>query len=178
MFEQNGVSSTSQATESTISFDAPDLTECPDNCEQATRNFGYAHAHCAWDGAVVFAEGGGGDDGRGVGGYDGVPCYKCHDVMCHGCGDLIDGARYCRACSQELISEAQEKDLVEVNLAHAAEDIADSRKRMLRETDTGRLESLSLQLELLQSIVNKFRLDLDAKLIAHRNLPFVFGAAS
>lgn len=172
MFEQNGVSHTSQAAESAIAFDAPDLTECPDHCKCE-----YSHRHCAWDGAIVFAEGGGGDDGRGIGGYDGVPCYKCHDVMCHGCGDLIDGARYCRACSQELISEAQERDSVEIDLAHAAEDIADSRKRMLGVTDTARLESLVIQLELLQSIVNKYRLDLDAKLIAHRNLPLVFGAA-
>ena len=99
--------------------------------------------------------------------------------MGHKCGRLVDGdGPFCGECEHRIINAMQEDDLLETDLAHAAEDIAESRKRMLRETDTRRLESLTIQIELLQSILNKMRLDLDAKLIAHRSLPLVFGSVA
>ncbi len=57
-----------------------DLSECPgDNCgaDKGPYGIAYAHTHCEKDGTPLMAEGGGGDDGRGIGGYE--DCPRCKD---------------------------------------------------------------------------------------------------
>ena len=53
---------------------AGELMECPGErdctAERGPYGMQYAHAHCAIDGCVMMAIGGGGDDGRGIDGYD------------------------------------------------------------------------------------------------------------
>jgi hypothetical protein len=71
---------------------AGELMECPGDakCVAQKGPYGmtYAHVHCAIDGCVMHAEGGGGDDGRGIGGYDNATTFdgelvniKCLDTL-------------------------------------------------------------------------------------------------
>lgn len=48
----------------------------------------FAHMHCCACGDVLPAEGGGGDDGSKVAGYDGHACARCGDtffLLCAAC---------------------------------------------------------------------------------------------
>ena len=60
-----------------------DQTICPDDCLIARSSRPYSHIHCAVDGEPILAEGGGGHDGRSIGGYSGTPCNgDCGDYLC------------------------------------------------------------------------------------------------
>lgn len=169
---------TNQASE--ISFDEPvDLTECPDNCPEATKYYGYAHIHCAVDGCILYAEGGGGDDGRSIGGYtDALTCRSCKDPVARSCAQYIGDEPFCFNCTHELANQADDDALLENGLANASEDIRDSHKRMLRETDTRRLKQLrDVHLPILEMQILLMKKAIDDKLAAHTALPKIFGAA-
>lgn len=56
----------------------------------------YAHHHCSVCRVVMFAVGGGGDDGRGVAGYEDE--HGNSACLCTGCGD--DFFLLCGGCAQ------------------------------------------------------------------------------
>lgn len=79
-----------------------DRTICHDGCEAR----GYAHIHCQSFGCVMYGEGGGGDDGRGIVGYtddDGrssVTCEECGLEVCPRCvRTIVDGKPKCYECT-------------------------------------------------------------------------------
>lgn len=162
-----------------LDFDAPavDHTEC--RCGFFAK---YDHAHTDCCGAdVVFYDGGRELDGTQYREIDDRLFAKCTggcgDYICRGTAGhdfAIEGKPMCRHCADRAINAAQEDDLLENGLSNAAQDIAESCQRMLRETNTSRLESLLIQVELVQSVVNKYRLELVGKIAAHRALPDVF----
>lgn len=56
----------------------------------------YAHCHCASCNKVLFAVGGGGDDGRGVGGYEDE-----HGNGARACAQCGDDSLLCKSCEEQ-----------------------------------------------------------------------------
>ncbi len=69
----------------------------------------YAHIHCNDCSGSMFAEGGGGDDGRGISGYvddsgtNAAKCTTCDSVLCGKCQLRANGA--CMLCIAEVAAE-------------------------------------------------------------------------
>lgn len=66
----------------------------------------YAHMHCSVDGVLLLGVGGGGDDGRGIDGYEDADgngarvCTGCKDdffLLCRSCYDENPMCSECRA---------------------------------------------------------------------------------
>ena len=137
-----------------------DPTECPgENCgaEQGPYGMTYAHKHCAIDGCVLHAEGGGGDDGSRVGGYtDGVQCAgTCGDyvgVKCARRGD--NNEPLCIGCEHAQDEAIFTDSLLERQLTNALEDVTASRGKLHSETRIERLERL-------RPLINQLRLAVD-----------------
>ena|SRR5215831_10463994 len=81
---------------------AGELVECPDDqdgphkaCTAARGPYGmtYSHHHCAIDGCVMMAIGGGGDDGRGIDGYEDEVTFDGLEVNVR-CLDKLSGMPY------------------------------------------------------------------------------------
>jgi hypothetical protein len=129
---------------SEFSFADPikDLTECPAGCKYGPygRDF-CAHDHCPIDGCVLLAEGGGGNDGKSIGGYstvkggEVVACEDCKVRMALTCARPhgYHGAKYwCSECDRLATTKAQEYDAPVVNVQNALDDMRSSRKAYAR----------------------------------------------
>lgn len=64
-------------------------------CSQPRVCYGYEHRHCTACGEILTGVGGGGDDGRGVSGYEDAHGNAAH--VCTACGD--DFFLLCAACA-------------------------------------------------------------------------------
>jgi hypothetical protein len=85
-------------------------SECPARAGECEP---YAHQHCAGCNATLYAVGGGGDDGRGIGGYEqfdgrsAEPCASCgsDSLLCQTCKDKSPLCPACDRVADLLCSE-------------------------------------------------------------------------
>lgn len=69
-----------------------------------------SHVHCVSDGAVLFAEGGGGDDGRSICGYtDALTCRDCSEAVCDRTScrfEIVGLGVLCKPCLADRLTPA------------------------------------------------------------------------
>lgn len=89
-----------------------DNTVCPDGCPAR----GYAHKHCQSFGCVMYGQGGGGDDGRGIDCYvdddgrESVTCEVCGLEACPRCiRTIVDGKPKCYEDTCIALYRSQER---------------------------------------------------------------------
>lgn len=145
-------------------FDGPlDRTECPDDCETRDK-YGhptFAHLHCAVDGCVLPAEGGGGDDGLAIGGHSNLAlCSRpdCGVPIHEKCARFADDpkAPLCLDCYREALSRAQEERPLLADVIHATEDLADSRARFEKTRDPADAVELRVRLAKLRAVLDGY----------------------
>lgn len=124
-----------------IPFDAP---RNPLHCDCTV--FDHVHVHCSSDGCKILAEGGGGDDGKGIGGYtDGTPCLECAEIVHIDCRvpDPKDADRkICRTCADERNAELQESTYTERLAWETEADLDELLRRAQTERDPAKVEAL------------------------------------
>lgn len=145
------------------------MTECPDDatCKADRGPYGmtYAHAHCAIDGCVMMAIGGGGDDGRGIDGYEdangngAIPCADCGDLMAQGClkpsnqHGYKDGKYWCDYCEHQASLKAHDEALHVLGLQDAITDVKESLRRVSSECDPVKVAEVRPLLAELRQLV-------------------------
>lgn len=130
-----------------VSFDAPrDPSQCYSDCHAAFR---YQHRHCAVNGCILEAEGGGGDDGRSIGGYstaDGsevVICADCGRDMCKACAKRAgDDRDRCYECYADVMAFAMDESAMAYSVYSAERNLIDALARMRKEPDVEQLHEL------------------------------------
>lgn len=181
MFENSSFSHTPQADAGSIAFDAPaDLTECPDKCD-----YRYTHKHCAVDGCIIDAEGGGGPYGNDIGGYDGTSCRGCGETMGHKCGRLVNGdGPFCRDCEHRAINAMQDDergikppDILKA-LDYLAKDATSVCNAAIDETDSELQESVRVSLLLLASNLKIAAETIERKLTLRELQPLALGGVA
>jgi hypothetical protein len=116
------------------------------------------HLHCAQDGAIILAEGGGGDDGSKVGGYtDALKCagncgaYLCHKmpflehlvVQVRSCGREINGeGPFCFGCANEYEANLRAEDAMWEHGHEAVKSLRSCRAMLRSETNPQKVREL------------------------------------